>query len=165
MHDSLRASRPLVPAIATLLLAALIPATASGQGGIGVENPWARATAPGQMVSGGYMTLINPADRPDRLLGASSAVAGEVQIHQTSMDGGVMRMRQLADGMELPAKGRVEFRPGAAHLMFMQLRTPLEAGSSFPVQLRFRDAGTVEVTFRVQGVNAGPAATPSVKPQ
>lgn len=161
MYRRARRTSHRLTAIAGLLFAVSAPAA----GTVSIENAWARATAPGQRVSGGYLSLLNAADRPDQLLGASSPVAGEVQIHQTSMDGGVMRMRHLPDGIELPANGRIEFKPGGAHLMFMQLRGPLEAGATFPVQLRFRDAGTVDVAFRVQGVNPAPAAQPPAKPQ
>jgi hypothetical protein len=66
------------------------------------------------------------------------------------MDGGVMRMRQVTDGLEIPANGTVELKPRSLHLMFMQLKAPLEAGASFPVQLQFEKAGAVTVQFKVE---------------
>ena len=53
------------------------------------------------------MTIVNAGNTADRLVSATSPVAAEVQIHNTSMDGGVMRMRQLTDGLEIPANGKV----------------------------------------------------------
>lgn len=137
-------------------LALLLAGTLQAAPGITVEDPWTRATAPGQAVAGGFMTLVN-GGTDDRLLRASSPVAKEVQIHNTSMDGGVMRMRHLPDGVAVPAGARVEFKPRALHLMFMELKAPIAVGSTVPVTLEFERAGKVEATFRVQAT-AAPAA-------
>ena len=133
----------------TLALTSLISIAAAASP-IRIENPWSRATAPGQVVGGGFMTIVNTGNTADRLVSVTSAAAAEVQIHHTSMDGGVMRMRQLTDGLEIPAAGRVELKPRGLHLMFMQLKAPLDVGSSFPVQLQFEKAGTVTTQFTVE---------------
>ena len=133
----------------TLALTSLISIAAAASP-IRVENPWSRATAPGQVVGGGFMTIVNTGNTADRLVSVTSAAAAEVQIHHTSMDGGVMRMRQLTDGLEIPAASRVELKPRGLHLMFMQLRAPLDVGSSFPVQLQFEKAGMLTAQFKVE---------------
>lgn len=133
----------------TLALTSLISIAAAASP-IRIENPWSRATAPGQVVGGGFMTIVNTGNTADRLVSVTSAAAAEVQIHHTSMDGGVMRMRQLTDGLEIPAASRVELKPRGLHLMFMQLRAPLDVGSSFPVQLQFEKAGTLTAQFKVE---------------
>ena len=136
--------------VSLALAFALLASIASAASPIRIDNPWSRATAPGQVVGGGFMTIVNTANTTDRLVSAASPVAAEVQIHNTSMDGGVMRMRQLTDGLEIPANGKVELKPRSLHLMFMQLKAPLEAGASFPVQLQFEKAGTVTTRFTVE---------------
>lgn len=143
-----------------------LPPTAVAQpaAGITIDNPWTRATAPGQAVAGGFMTVINGAAAEDRLLRASSPAAKEVQIHNTTMDEGVMRMRPMADGVAIPAGGRVEFKPRALHLMFMGLQAPLAAGATVPVTLEFERAGKVSADFRVDAVAAPPAAAPAAAP-
>lgn len=133
----------------TLALTSLISIAAAASP-IRVENPWSRATALGQVVGGGFMTIVNTGNTADRLVSVTSAAAAEVQIHHTSMDGGVMRMRQVTDGLEIPAASRVELKPRGLHLMFMQLKAPLEVGSSFPVQLQFEKAGTLTAQFKVE---------------
>lgn len=102
------------------------------------------------MVGGGFMTIVNESAASDRLISASSPVAAEVQIHNTSMDNGVMRMRQLTEGLEIPANGTVELKPRSLHIMFMQLKAPLETGKTFPVQLQFEKAGTVTAQFQIE---------------
>lgn len=136
----------------------LQPITVAQPSTVTIENPWTRATAPGQAVAGGFMTVINTTGPEDRLLRASSPVAKEVQIHNTTMDEGVMRMRPMADGVAIPAGGRVEFKPRALHLMFMGLQAPIAAGTTVPVTLEFERAGKVGATFRVEAVAAAPAA-------
>lgn len=140
-----------------LLLAGLLSPCAAFAQPIQADQPWARATAPQQMVGGGYVTLTSPAG--DRLLGASSPVAGRVEMHEMQVDGTVMRMRELADGLALPAGQAVAMAPGGYHLMLVDLKQPLVAGQSIPVQLRFRDAPPMEVQLKVAPVGASrPAA-------
>jgi copper(I)-binding protein len=137
---------------AGMLLGLLVsPASAQDAAAVvGVSNAWARATASGQKVGGAYLTL-KAGSRPDRLIGASAAVAERVELHSMSMDGDVMRMRQV-EAIEVPAGQQVELKPGGLHLMLMGLRQSLPAGSRFPVKLRFERAGEVTVEMKVQAV-------------
>ena len=152
--------------VATLVLLALscaLPAQAAGP--ISIENGWSRATAAAQTVGGGFMTIVNAGKADDRLVSATSPVAVEVQIHDMKMEDGVMRMRQLADGLAVPAGARVELKPRSLHLMFMQLKAPLAVGQSFPVTLKFEKAGAVTTQFRVEAMGAAaPAKKPDAAP-
>lgn len=142
-----------------LLFAGLLAPHAVLAQPIQVEQPWARATAPQQKVGGAYVTLTSPSG--DRLLGASSPAASRVELHEMRTEGDVMRMRELAGGLDLPAGRAVAMAPGGYHLMLVDLKQPLVAGQSVPVQLRFRDAPPVEVQLQVAPVAAaGPAAKP-----
>ncbi len=118
-----------------------------------LSGGFTRATLPNQPVGGGYVTLTN--DGPDdRLVSAQSPVAGEVQIHEMAMQGGVMKMRQLVDGLAVLAGKTVELKPGGYHLMFMQLKEPLVEGTKVPVTLTFEHAGTVSLELPVRAPNA-----------
>jgi copper(I)-binding protein len=119
-----------------------------------IEQPWARETAEGQAAGGGFMTIVNTARQSDQLLSASAPVAREVQIHTMSMDGGVMRMRHLPEGVTVPAKGRLDLKPGGLHIMFIGLKEPLRRGTHVPVTLNFKNAGTMTVDFSVQPITA-----------
>lgn len=117
---------------------------------ITIERPYARASAPGQMVGGGFMTIVHQGSSEDRLVSATTPIAREVQIHTMNMDGGVMRMRPVEGGLAIPAGGRVVLQPGGLHLMFMEISAPLVAGTTFPVTLRFAKAGDIKVDFNVE---------------
>jgi copper(I)-binding protein len=121
-----------------------------------IEKPWARATAPGAQVGGGYMTIRN-AGAADKLVSASSPVSAKVELHVHINDNGVMKMREVAGGYDIPAKGSFELKPGGAHLMFMNLKAPLKEGDKVPVTLKFEKAGEVKTEFAVGGLGGSSA--------
>ena len=126
---------------------------------IAIAGPWSRETAEGQDAGGAFMKITNSGTATDRLTGGSTPVAGEVQIHTVDMTDGVMHMRQLEDGLEIPAGGSVTLKPGSFHIMLMQLEQPLKQGETVPVTLTFEKAEPVEVELAVQPVGAeGPMA-------
>lgn len=135
------------------LVAAVLPAFAQ-DAKIMVEDPYARATPAGAMTGAVYMTIDNKASAPDRLTGAASNVAAQVQVHEMSMDNGVMKMRELTDGLAIPAGGTVALKPGSYHVMLIGLKKPLAAGNSFPLTLKFEKAGNVSVTVPVKAMGA-----------
>ena len=123
-----------------------------------IEKPWARATAPGARVAGGYMVIRNAGAAADRLVSASSPASAKVELHVHINEGGVMKMREVP-GYDVPAKGAFELKPGGAHLMFMDIRQPFKEGEKLPVRLRFEKAGEVNAEFHVGrlGGSAPPA--------
>jgi copper(I)-binding protein len=118
-----------------------------------VSGAYTRATAPGQQVAGGFMKIDNKGNVADQLVSASSPAAGEVQLHEMSMEGNVMKMRQVKD-ISVPANGFVELKPGGYHLMFLNLKGPFAAGQTVPVKLKFAKAGEVEVKMPVNAMGA-----------
>ncbi len=122
-------------------------------GDLTIEKPWARATPKGAEVGAGYLEIRNNGASPDRLTGGSADFAG-VEIHEMKMEGGVMKMREVKDGLEIPAHGTVKLAPSGYHLMFTGLKRPLVKGESVKATLTFEHAGAVVVDFAVQGVGA-----------
>ena len=141
----------------TLIAAGLVLAAglAQAQATVKVQEPWARPTVQGQAAGGGYVRITG-GGADDRLVAARADIAGRVELHTMSMEGDVMRMRQV-EGIDIPAGKTVELKPGGLHLMFMDLKTPLKTGASFPLTLQFAKAGEVKVEVKVQ---PGPAAPP-----
>ena len=117
-------------------------------GPIKIENAYTRATMPGQQVAGGFMKIENKSGPADQLVSVSSPIAGEVQLHEMSMEGNVMKMRQV-QGISVPAGGAVELKPGGLHIMFINIKAPLTAGETVPVKLKFAKAGEVELKMPV----------------
>lgn len=131
------------------LAAALVIAPASAHdwvalGPLEISDGFARATLPNAPVGGGYITITNTGSEDDTLIGASSPVAGEVQLHEMKMDGNVMKMSHLPDGITIPGGETVTLAPGGLHLMFMDLKQPLIEGEMVAITLSFAKAGTTE---------------------
>jgi len=118
-----------------------------------ISNAFVRATPPGAKVAGAFMTIENQGRETDRLLSASSPVAGLVEIHEMAMDGGLMKMRSVK-GIDVKPGATVELRPGGYHVMLEDLKQPLKQGEQVPVLLTFEKAGTVEIKVKVEPMGA-----------
>jgi hypothetical protein len=129
-------------------------AQAGGTAKIDIEQPWARATPAGAATGAVYMTLANKTGTADRLTAAASDVAGKVQIHEMAVVNGVMKMRELASGLAIPAGGSVTLKPGGYHVMLIGLKNRLVAGQTLPLTLTFAKAGTISITVPIQPIGA-----------
>ncbi|WP_439542790.1 DUF1775 domain-containing protein [Hyphomicrobium sp.] len=127
----------------------------AGAGALAIEGAWTRATAEGAKVAAGYLTLRNTGASADTLLSVSTPAAERAEIHDMTMtDDGVMRMRHLADGLEIPAGGTVELKPAGMHLMFLGLKERLVEGGTLPVTLTFKSGAVTTVALPVRALGA-----------
>ena len=120
-----------------------------------VENAWASPTPGGVDVSAGYLTLVNDTAAEDALVSASSPRAERVEVHEMTMEGGVMQMREAAR-LAIPAAQSVQLAPNGRHLMFYGVAQPFAVGETIPVRLTFEHAGDVDVLLPVQRPGASP---------
>ncbi|CAN5316784.1 copper chaperone PCu(A)C [soil metagenome] len=128
-------------------------------GDLVIQHPHARATVPGQASGGAYIGLENTGKDSDTLVSANSPVARSVELHTMSMQGDVMRMRQVQE-IELKPSAKIVMKPGDGyHMMLLGLNRELKAGDKFPLTLNFAKAGKVEVTVHVDSKDAKPAET------
>lgn len=122
-----------------------------------VRDAWVRGTVAGQTASGAFMALSASEDVV--LLGVSSPVAGVAEVHEMSMDNGVMKMRALPK-LDLPAGKSVVLRPGSYHIMLMDLKRPLRKGDTVPLMLRIegkdKKLSTLEVKAEVRELTSPP---------
>ncbi|CAN5168020.1 DUF1775 domain-containing protein [soil metagenome] len=123
-------------------------------GDLVVVSPWTRATPGGAKIAGGYLKVTNNGKSADRLVGATSAIADRVEIHEMSMNDGVMKMRQLTDGLTLKSGETVELKPGGFHMMFMDIKQPLKQGDTVKATLSFEKAGKLDISFNVNSIGA-----------
>ena len=142
-------------ALALTLGLAAAPALAqeTKAGDLVIVAPWARATPKGADVGAGYVEIRNAGAEPEQLTGGSADFA-KVEIHQMSMQGDVMQMREVQGGVAIPAHGAVKLAPGGYHLRFTGLKRPLAKGDTVKVTLTFAHAGAVAVDFPVRAIGA-----------
>jgi copper(I)-binding protein len=133
-------------------------------GSLQISQPWSRATPKGASVAGAYFKITNNGTVPDRLVGGSSPIAGRFEVHEMTMDNGIMKMRLLKDGLEIKPGQSIELRPGSHHVMLLDLKKPVQKGDPVKGTLTFEKAGSIEVEYNVVGVGetpGGSAAAPS----
>ena len=118
-----------------LLVCALVSVPAWAQ--VKIDEPWARATVPGQKATGVFMKLT--ATQAGQLVGVSSPVAGVAEVHEMKMDGNVMKMSAVP-AIDLPAGKSVSLQPGGYHVMLMDLKGPLAKDTSVTITLKFKDS-------------------------
>ncbi|WP_422154423.1 copper chaperone PCu(A)C [Vreelandella titanicae] len=123
---------------------------------IEVSQPWTRATPPGAGAGGGFITLTNHGDQNDRLVSASSTITNRTEIHTMEMDGDVMRMMPLLNGINIPPGSTVILKPGGLHLMFLELSGSIVEGTFVPVTLEFEHSPSVDVELRVLAAGTFP---------
>jgi copper(I)-binding protein len=142
--------------LALLLALVALPALAMDYkvGALEIRQPWARATPPTAQTGGGFLVVTNTGTAPDRLIGAKSPVAERVEVHEMKMDGNVMRMRPVENGIEIPPGGSVELKPGGLHVMFTGLKAPFTKDAKVPLTLIFEKAGSVDVELPVEAMGA-----------
>ncbi|MEN9628589.1 MAG: hypothetical protein RJA10_1816 [Pseudomonadota bacterium] len=145
--------------LSTLALAALLAAGAA-HAQTTVKDAWVRGTVPQQKATGLFAQITSTAG--GRLVSAASPVAGLVEIHEMSMDGNVMKMRALPNGLDLPAGKAVDLKPGGYHVMLMDLKQQLKEGDTVPVTLVVRGKDgtqeTLELKAPVKPLNAAAGA-------
>jgi hypothetical protein len=151
----------MTPRIAIALVLALMPAAALGHdykaGDLVIDHPWSRATPQGAQVAGGYLKITNGGQATDRLVGGSADVATRIEVHEMSMDQGVMKMRELKSGLEVKPGATIELKPGGLHLMFVGLKRSFAKGERVKATLQFEKAGKVDVEFTVEAIGGPPA--------
>ncbi|HET9230117.1 MAG TPA: copper chaperone PCu(A)C [Vitreimonas sp.] len=125
-------------------------------GRLHVENAWAAPTPGGVDVSAGYLTLVNGAPTEDILLGVSSPRADRVEVHEMTMEGGVMQMRAVERLAIAPGQS-IELAPNGRHLMFYGVTQPFAADETIPVRLTFEHAGAIDVSLPVRRPGASTA--------
>ncbi|MCM2474935.1 DUF1775 domain-containing protein [Rhizobium sp. CG5] len=118
-------------------------------GDLELSGGFTKAMLPGQPVGGGFVTIHNEGSTDDRLIAVESPSAGRVELHEMVMQNDVMKMRQLNDGIPVPAGAMVELKPGGLHLMFMDVKKPFVEGETVDVKLTFEKAGTVDLVLPI----------------
>ncbi|MFA4939844.1 copper chaperone PCu(A)C [Brevundimonas sp.] len=137
-NQSEQAKTPAADTVGPVATAAVVVASGA----------WCRPSPNGAKAGGCYVTLKAAAN--DRLTGGSTPAAGSLQVHEMKMEGGMMKMAELKQGLPLPAGQAVALAPGGNHLMLIGLTAPLVEGATVPLTLQFASAPAVTVQAAVR---------------
>jgi periplasmic copper chaperone A len=151
-------------ALAVLALLTMFAGPAAAQdvkvGDLILSHAWSRATPRGAHIGSGYLTIQNTGTSADKLVGGSTQVAADIEVHEMAMKNDVMTMRHVAGGLTIPPGQSITLAPGGYHLMLMKLNVPLKEGDRVPLTLQFEKAGKVDVVLDVRGIGAGADSAP-----
>ena len=136
----------------TFLIASALFAASAWAAGISISGAWIRQL-PAGVPAGGFFTLLNGGKEAVALVAASSSEYGMVMIHKSIETAGTSNMIPV-DRIDVPAGGKVQFRPGGYHLMLMDAKHNIKIGSSIPVALEFSGGQKVTAQFEVRGPTA-----------
>ena len=131
---------------AAVLAAGCVPIA----GGIVVKDAMSRPSPMAANTGAAFMIIANNGQTPDRLLSAGSTAAKTVELHETVMADGVMKMEPRPEGFEIPAGGTLELKTGGKHIMLIDLVAPLEVDKTIEITLTFEKAGQMKVTVPVK---------------
>ncbi|MDB5879746.1 MAG: copper chaperone PCu(A)C [Variovorax sp.] len=145
-----------------LAVAALSAAGAHAQ--VTVKDAWVRATVPQQKSTSAFMQIS--AAKDTKLVSVSTPVTPLAEVHEMAMRDGVMRMRQVAGGIEVPAGKTVDLTPSGQHIMLLDLPQQVKVGDKVPLTLVFEDkAGkreTQQVEATVRPLNGAASGMPGM---
>jgi periplasmic copper chaperone A len=145
--------RAIIGVVAAVAAAGLAEAHEVSNKGVVVSHPWLRATPGGATVGAAFMEIRTDKGVTDRLISASSPVAGRVEVHTHTMEGDVMKMRKV-DALDLKAGESHILKPMGEHMMLFDLKQPLKEGDLVRLQLTFEKAGVLEIDGSVEPVGA-----------
>jgi periplasmic copper chaperone A len=137
------------------------PGAAAQSPQVTVSGAWSRATPPHAQTGAVYMTLTSAAG--DKLIGVSTPVAQHAELHRTTNQDGIVRMRPVVGTLELPPGKPVSLRPGGYHIMLIGLETSLQTGQNVPLRLTFAHSAPVDVEATVRPLTAGSGSMPGMK--
>jgi periplasmic copper chaperone A len=148
---------PLLILLAALAVAVTAGAHAYRLGSLAIGHPWSYPTPASAAAGAGFLTVTNHGRTEDRLIAVASPAARRVELHEMSMDGGIMRMREVKGGMAIAPGATLTLAPGGYHIMFIGPTHPFKVGEMIPATLTFAHAGAIRVGFLVQPRDAAPA--------
>jgi periplasmic copper chaperone A len=123
-------------------------------GSLQIVQPWARATPKGASAGAAYLTVTNTGKTPERLSCVSSDAAAKCQIHEMTMDNGVMKMRPVEGGLRIAPGETVTLKPGSYHIMLVDLKAQLQQGKTVEATLQTDDGAKVQVQFPIAAIGA-----------
>ena len=118
-----------------------------------IENAWIKDTPMNHSMTSGYLTIHNTGNIDEKLIGVSSPIASNIEIHQIIMEEDIMKMRPLSGGLIIPADSVVHLEPGSIHLMFIALKKQMIPMQTHFINLAFLHSGIMTIEAIVKSSN------------
>lgn len=134
-------------------------AASEDAGALRFDAAWVREPVAGRRLTAAYARITNTTSQPVIISSVSTPSARVIEMHEMSMNDGIMRMKKL-DAITIPPDGVVTLEPGGLHLMVIDLISDPRAGEKLRLEAE-SDAG--RFTFDAV-VSAQPPEAPGAQP-
>ncbi len=144
---------PILVLVLALTMMATLAACSGSQGPkIEIKDPWARPSPKMATSGAAYMIIENKGNEDDALIGVDGDVSDAIEIHEMTVDeNNVMHMKPVeGQRLVIPAKGKVELKPGGYHIMLIGLKHQLQEGETIDLTLKFEKSGEIKVQAPVR---------------
>lgn len=140
---------PRLSELLAVTLVALAAGVASAQAPLTVSGAWVRESVPGAPATAAYAVVENPGATEVQIVGAATEAAAKVELHEMIRSGDMMKMSPVKS-IAVPAKGKVELRPGGLHVMLFELKKPLKEGDTIPLTFTTSTGATIKTMAPVK---------------
>lgn len=145
-------SHPTLPSWTVAAIALLVPLQVSAQekpdhrswdaDTLAIEHAQIVLPPPSSGMAAGYLTIFNGTDRQVALASVTTPAFGEVSLHNTETEDGVVRMRSAIGSVRIPQSSELVMHPGGFHLMLMEPQGKLYPNQWVTLEVAFRDGST-----------------------
>lgn len=138
----------------TLAFATLALAACGQKEALSVTDATVRLPAVAGNPGAAYFTL-HGADKDTRLMSISSPQAGRAEMHDVKMEGGMMTMTPIDNGLAIPKGATIKFETGGRHAMLFDMKPGLKAGDKVTLTFSFADGRKVTVDAASEAPGGG----------
>jgi periplasmic copper chaperone A len=128
----------------------------TGNGELALTDATVKLNANPAAPSAAYFT-VKAGDLPLTITGVQSADVERAELHESKMEGGVMRMDSVTD-VDVPANGEVQFRQGGLHVMLFGLSDAARAAGKLTLTVSFADGASRDVEAQLVNATGTPVA-------
>lgn len=114
-----------------------------------VRDGWIRLVPGGMPMHAGFGRIENGCRAPMVIVAASSPAYDRVDLHRSTLENGVSRMRAVPE-LRIAAGKAAVLQPGGLHLMLMRPASKLAPGDRVEVSFELSDGGRLDGEFEVR---------------
>ena len=117
-----------------------------------VTDVWVRLGAVDTVPAAAYFNVYG-GPKADRLLQVSSEVNTKTELHESMTEGNMASMKPIG-AVDIPAGGKVEFKPGGRHAMLFGMNPAIKPGTPVTLTFTFASGQEIQVDAGTQSASA-----------
>ena len=148
--------KKIITLLLILVAQASLVAPLAQSSSLQASDSYIRTMPPGLTTTAGFLSITNSGSTPCLLLSAESQLSDRLEFHEHLHSDGMMRMRPVTGGINVPAGETVVFKPGGLHIMLFNIQQPLIAGEITRLQFNTDQCGILDISAEIRSLVAKP---------